>query len=153
MLLFRAKNPNLDALTCPELKVHLQSQFRPVDHSPSLVPNATLAPQTGSLSLLDEQNFAPFMFLPLQLSDLAVSALVDSRAMHNFLGASLLPKPRDSLSFVSIVPCQLQVTLADGGVVQVANLVILAPEVVDEQGMMVPGIPALEFCILDMLPV
>ena len=82
--------------------------------APSLVPNATPTPQTGSLSLVDEQTSAPFMFLPVQFGDLAVSALVDSGAMHNFLTASLLPKLQDSPSFVSIVPCQLQVTLADG---------------------------------------
>ena len=69
--------------------------------APSSVPNATPTPQTGSLSLVDEQTSAPFMFLPVQFGDLAVSALVDSGAMHNFLAASLLPKLQDSPSFVS----------------------------------------------------
>ena len=116
------------------------------------MPNATPTPQTGSLSLVDEQTSAPFVFLPVQFGDLAVSALVDSGAMHNFLAASLLPKLRDSPSFVSIVPCQLQVTLVDGGVVQAAQLATLALEVVDDQGVIVPGMLALEFYILDMLP-
>ena len=52
---------------------------------------------------------------------------------------------------MSIVPLQLQVTLADGGVVQAAKLATLAPEVVDDQGVIVPGIPPLDFYILDML--
>ena len=51
-----------------------------------------------------------------------------------------------------IVPCQLQVTLADGGVVQVAQLATLAPEMVDDQGVIALGMLALEFYILDMLP-
>ena len=53
---------------------------------------------------------------------------------------------------MSIVPCQLLVTLADGVVVQAAELAILAPEVVDDQGVIVPGMPALEFYVLDTLP-
>ena len=53
---------------------------------------------------------------------------------------------------MSIVPCQLQVTLVDGGVVQVAQLATLALEVVDNQGVIVTGMPALGFYILDMLP-
>ena len=60
--------------------------------APSLVPNATPTPQTGSSSLVNEQTSAPFVFLPVQFSDLPVSALVDSGAMHNFLAACLLPK-------------------------------------------------------------
>ena len=73
--------------------------------APSSVPNATPNPQTGSLSLIDKQNTAPFIFLPVKFGDLAVSTLADSRAMHSFLAASLLPKLRDLPSFVSIVPC------------------------------------------------
>ena len=38
------------------------------------------------------------------------------------------------------------------GVVQAAQLVTLALEMVDDQGVLVPGIPALELYILDMLP-
>ena len=53
---------------------------------------------------------------------------------------------------MSNVPCQLQVTLADGGVVQAAQLATLAPEVVDDQRVIVQGMPALEFYILDMIP-
>ena len=120
--------------------------------APSLVPNATPTPQTGSLSLVGEQTSAPVVFLLVQFSDLAVSALIDSGAMHNFLAVSLLPKLWDPPSFVSIVPCQLQVTLADRGVVQAAQLATLALEVVDNQGVIVPGMLALEFYILDMLP-
>ena len=77
--------------------------------------------------------------------------LVDSGAMYNFLEASLLPKLCDSLSFVSIFSCQLQVTLADRGVVQAAHLATLALEVVD-QGVVVPSMPALEFYVLNTLP-
>ena len=95
--------------------------------APSLVPNATPTPWISSLSLVNEQTSDLFVFLPVQFGDLAVSALVDSGAIYNFLAASLLPKLRDSPSFVSIVPCQLQVTLADGGVVQAAQLASLAP--------------------------
>ena len=116
------------------------------------MPNATPTPKTGSLSLVDEQTSAPFVFLPVHFGALAVSALVDSGAMHSFPTTSLLPKLRDSPCFVSIVPCQLQATLADRGVVQVAQLATLAPEVVDDQGVIVPGMPALEFYILNMLP-
>ena len=64
---------------------------------------------------------------------MAVFALVDFGATHNFLAASLLPKLRDLPSFVSIIPCQLQVTLADGGVVHAAQFTTLVPEVVDDQ--------------------
>ena len=92
------------------------------------------------------------MFLPVKFGDLAVSAPIDSRAMHNFLAPSLLTKLQDSTSFVSNVPCQLQVTLADGGVVQAAQLTTLALELVDDQGALVPGIQELEFYILDSLP-
>ena len=51
-----------------------------------------------------------------------------------------------------IVPCQLQVTLEDGGMAQAAQLATLALEVVDDQGVIVPGMLALEFCVLDTLP-
>ena len=84
--------------------------------------------------------------------NLAVSALVDSGAMHNFLAGSLLLQLQDSPSFVSIVLCQLQVTLADGGVVQAAQLTTLALEVMDNQGAIVPGITALEIYVFNMLP-
>ena len=117
----------------------------------SSVPIACLAPQTGSLSLGDEHTSTPVVFLPVQFSDLAVSALIDSGAMHKFLVASLLLKLSDSPSFVLIVPCQLKVTLADRGVVQAAQLAKLALEVVYDQGVIVPGMPALEFYILNML--
>ena len=53
---------------------------------------------------------------------------------------------------MSIVPCQLQVTLVDRGVVQAAQLATLAPEVVDDQGVIVLVMPALEFYAFDMLP-
>ena len=84
--------------------------------APSSVPNATPTPWTSSLSLVDEQTSAPFMFLPVQFGDLAVSTLLDFGAMRNFFAASFLPKLCDLPSFVSIVLCQLQITLADGGV-------------------------------------
>ena len=64
-------------------------------NAPNLVPNATLIPQTGSLSLVGEQTSAPIVFLPVKFGDLAVSALIDSGAIYNFLTASLLPKLRD----------------------------------------------------------
>ena len=60
--------------------------------APSLVPIATPTPQIGSLGLVGEQISAPFVFLSVKFSDLAVSALLDSGATHNFLAASLLPK-------------------------------------------------------------
>ena len=116
------------------------------------MPIATPTPQTGSFSLFYAQTSALFVFLPVRFGDLAVSVLVDSRAMYNFLTAFFLPKLRDSPPFVSIVPCQLQVTLADGGVVQIVQLATLALEVVDDQGVIVPGMLALEFYVLDMLP-
>ena len=115
------------------------------------MPNATPAPWISSLSLVNEQNSALFVFLPVQFGDLAVSALVDSGAIYNFLAASLLPKLRDSPSFVTIVPCQLQVTLADGSVVQAAQLATLSLEVVDDQEVIVLGMLALDFYILDTL--
>ena len=116
------------------------------------MPLTTPTPQTGSLSLFGEQTSAPVVFLPVKFNDLAVSALIDSGAMYNYLAASLLPKLRDSTSFVSIVPCQLQVTLADGGVVHAAQLATLALEVVDDQGVLVLGMLALEFYVFDTLP-
>ena len=115
------------------------------------MPNATPTLQTGSLSSVDEQTSAPFMFLPVQFGELAVSALVDSWATYNFLAASLLPKLRDLTSFVLIFPCQLQVMLADRGVVQAPQLTILALEAVDNQGLIVSGMPALEFYVFDTL--
>ena len=92
------------------------------------------------------------MFLPVKFSDLAVSALIDSGATHNFLAAYLLPKLWDKPSFISIILCQLQATLADENVVQAAQLAKLALGVVDDQGVLVPGMLALEFYILDILP-
>ena len=83
---------------------------------------------------------------------MAVSTLVDSGAIHNFLAASLLPKLRDSPSFASIVPSQLQVTLVDGSVVQAAQLAALASEVVYDQGVILLGTVALDFYVLDTLP-
>ena len=71
--------------------------------APSSVPNATPTPQTSSLSLVDKQPSAAFMFLPVQFGELAASALVHSGAMHNFFKASLLPKLKNSPSFVSII--------------------------------------------------
>ena len=91
------------------------------------------------------------MFLPVKFGDLAVSALLDSGATHNFIAASFLTKLQDSPSFVSIILCQVQVTLADGGVVKAAQLATLALEVVDDLGVLVPGMLALEFYILDTL--
>ena len=88
----------------------------------------------------------------MKFSDLVVFALIDSGAMHSLLAASLLTKLQDLPSFVLIVLYQLQITLADRGVVQAAQLATLALEVVDDQGVLVPGMPALEFYILDMLP-
>ena len=120
--------------------------------APSLVPNAALTPQTRSLSLLTEQNSALFVFYPVKFGDLAVSALVDSGAIHNFHEASLLSSLRDSPSFISIVPCHFQITLVDGGVIQAAKLATLALEVVDDHGVIVPGMLALKFYIIDMLP-
>ena len=92
------------------------------------------------------------MFLPVKFSDLAVSPLIASGATYNFLAVSLLPELRDLPSFVSILLCQLQVTLADGNVVQAVQLAKLALEVVDDQGAPVPGMPALEFYVQDTLP-
>ena len=51
----------------------------------------------------------------------------------------------------SIVLCQLQVTLVDRNVLQAAQLATLALEVVHDQGVLVPGMLALEFYILDTL--
>ena len=102
--------------------------------------------------MVDEQTSAPFMFLPVLFGELAVFALVDFGAMHNFLAASLLLQLQDSPSFALIVTCQFQVTLADSGVVQAAQLATLALKVVDNQGVIVPGMPALEFYVFDMLP-
>ena len=79
---------------------------------------------------------------------MAVFALVDSGAQ--FHCSFPLPKLRDSPSIVSIVPYQLQVTLADGVVVQAAQLATLALKVVDDQGVIVPGMLALEFYVMDM---
>ena len=53
---------------------------------------------------------------------------------------------------MSIVPCQLQITLVDGGVVQLAQLASLALEVVYDQGVIVLGVPALEFYIFNTFP-
>ena len=121
-------------------------------NAPNLVPNATQTPQTGSLSLVAEKTSTLLVFFPVKFGDLAVSTLINSGATHNFLAVSLLTKLQDSPSFVSIVLCQLQVTLADGGVVQAAQLATLALEVVDDQGVLVSGMPALKFYILDTLP-
>ena len=88
----------------------------------------------------------------MKFGDLAVSALIDTGVTYKFLAASLLPKLHGSPSFVSIVPCQMQVSLADRGVVQAAQLDTLALKVVDDQGVIVPGMLALEFYVLDMLP-
>ena len=63
--------------------------------APSLVANATLTPQTGSLSLFGEKTSAPVVFLPVKFGDLVFSTLIDSGATQNFLAASLLPKLRD----------------------------------------------------------
>ena len=46
----------------------------------------------------------------------------------------------------------MQVTLVDENVVQAAQLVILALEVVNNQGVLVPGILVLEFYVLYILP-
>ena len=131
----------------PNTAEHCRSSFESPGGSSAIssVPIATQPPQTGNLSLFYEQTSAPFVFLPVQFGDLPVFALVDSGAKHNFLADSLLPKLRDSPSFMSIVPCQLQVTLADGGVVQAAQLATLALEVVDDQEVIVPSMLALEF--------
>ena len=86
-------------------------------NAPNSVPNATPTPQTGSLSLVDEQISSPFMCLPVQFGDLAVSAMVDAGETHNFLTTSFLLKLQDSPSFLLLIPCQFQVKLADGGVV------------------------------------
>ena len=64
-------------------------------NAPNLVPNITQTHQTGSLSLVAEQTSAPVVFFPVKFGDLAVSALLDSGAMHNFLANSLLPKLKD----------------------------------------------------------
>ena len=56
------------------------------------MPIATPTPQIGSLGLVGEQTSAPVVFLPVKFGDLAVSALIDSGATHNFLAVSLLPK-------------------------------------------------------------
>ena len=61
-------------------------------NAPNLVPNVTQTHQSSSLSLVADQTSAPVVFLPVKFGDLAVSALLDSGAMHNFLIASLLPK-------------------------------------------------------------
>ena len=63
--------------------------------APSWVPIATPTPQIGSLGLVSEKTSAPVVFLPVKFGDLAVSALIDSGATHNFLAASLLSKLRD----------------------------------------------------------
>ena len=63
--------------------------------APSLVPIATPTSQIGSLVLVGEQTSAPVVFLPVKFGDLAVSALIDSGEIHNFLSASLLTKLQD----------------------------------------------------------
>ena len=64
-------------------------------NAPSLVPIATPSPQIVSLGLVGEQTSALVVFLPVEFGDLAVSALLDSGATHNFLAASFIPKLRD----------------------------------------------------------
>ena len=64
-------------------------------NAPNLVQNITQIHQTGSLSLVADQTSALVVFLPVKFGDLAVSALIDSGAIHNFLAASLLPKLQD----------------------------------------------------------
>ena len=64
-------------------------------NAPNLVPNITQTTQTGSLSLVADQNSALVVFLPVKFGDLAASAVIDSGATHKFLAASLLPKLRD----------------------------------------------------------
>ena len=61
-------------------------------NAPNLVPNATPTPQTGSLSLVSNQTSALIVFLPVKFGDLAVFALINSGATHNFLAASFLNK-------------------------------------------------------------
>ena len=46
----------------------------------------------------------------------------------------------------------MQVTLADGNIVQAAQLATLAIEMVDNQGVVVLGILAMKFYILNTLP-
>ena len=84
-------------MLCPNLQISTRSNFERSGSSsaPSLVPIATPTPQIGSLGLVGEQISAPVVFLPVKFGDLAVSALIDSGATHNFLAASLLPKLRD----------------------------------------------------------
>ena len=64
-------------------------------NAPNLVPNITKTTQTGISSLVADRTSAPVVFFPVKFGDLAVSALIDSGAMHDFLAASLLPKLRD----------------------------------------------------------
>ena len=89
-----APDPLIYGHVKPNIVEQCRCSFRSPGGSstPSSVPNATPTPQTSSLSLVDEQTSAPFMFLPVQFGDLAVSALVDFGAIHNFLVASFLPK-------------------------------------------------------------
>ena len=56
------------------------------------MPIATPNPQIGSLGLVNQQISALVVFLPIKFGDLAVSTLLDSGAIHNFLAASLFPK-------------------------------------------------------------
>ena len=70
-------------------------QHSGIGSAPSWVPIATPTPQIGSLGLVSEETSAPVVFLPVKFGDLAVSALIDSGATHNFLAASLLPKLKD----------------------------------------------------------
>ena len=74
-------------------------------NAPNLVPNITQTPQTSSLSLVAKQTYAPVVFLPVTFSELAISALIDFGATHNFFAASLPTKLRDLTSLVSIVLC------------------------------------------------
>ena len=59
------------------------------------MPIATLTPQISSLGLVGAQNSALVVFLPVKFGDLAVSALIDSVAIYNFLADSFLPKLQD----------------------------------------------------------
>ena len=116
------------------------------------MPNTVATDKPATLSSIDEQTSAPFVPLPVKFGEHAVSALVDSRATHNFIAASLFQKLQFLPAFVFAAPCQLQVYLVDEGVVQAGQLATLALTAIDDQGALVPGMPALQLHVLDAPP-
>ena len=70
---FRAKNPNIDAQTSPELKVHLQRQFRPVGHSHRARDQLVHCTQMGAVTGYN----SAFRYILLRCTDLSVSEVLN----------------------------------------------------------------------------